>query len=178
MLRRPPVARRDPAGSWACRHGRRGHHQEGAHLGNTPSWSSARSEDHDKVEALDARWRTTIWTKPFSVEELLARLRVSPAPSALRHREGWTRRPASTQNGGLKIRLRRRLHHQEREGDPLTSVEFTKAAVPAGPRTRQGAHPATILNRIYRRRLPSDTSQYVASGRFVSVTYLLLPACL
>lgn len=45
------------------------------------SWSnmpiiviSARSEDHDKIEALDA---DDYLTKPFSIEELLARLRVT-----------------------------------------------------------------------------------------------------
>lgn len=37
---------------------------------------SARSEDFDKVSALDAE-RTIYLTKPFSVDELLARLRVA-----------------------------------------------------------------------------------------------------
>lgn len=58
------------------------------------SWSnmpiiviSARNEDSDKVLALDAGADDYL-TKPFSVDELLARLRVAPAPGAVRQREG------------------------------------------------------------------------------------------
>ena len=60
---------------------------------------SARSEDADKVEALDAGADDYL-TKPFSVDELLARLRV-----ALRrlNAEGQNNQNAVYENGGLRI---------------------------------------------------------------------------
>lgn len=61
---------------------------------------SARSEDADKVEALDAGADDYL-TKPFSVDELLARLRV-----ALRrlNAEGMNSRESAVyENGGLRI---------------------------------------------------------------------------
>ena len=61
---------------------------------------SARSEDSDKIEALDAGADDYL-TKPFSVEELLARLRVTQRRLAMLNRDG----AADTVfvNGDLKI---------------------------------------------------------------------------
>ncbi|QNL44460.1 response regulator transcription factor [Oscillibacter hominis] len=62
---------------------------------------SARSEDTDKVAALDAGADDYL-TKPFSVEELLARLRV--ALRRVRYDSGKTSEEAATyENGALKI---------------------------------------------------------------------------
>ena len=71
------------------------------------SWSyvpiiviSARSEDSDKIDALDAGADDYL-TKPFSVEELLARLRVTQRRLALMKSIG--NEQAIYQNGDLKI---------------------------------------------------------------------------
>ncbi len=71
------------------------------------SWSnvpiiviSARSEDSDKIDALDASADDYL-TKPFSVDELLARLRVTQRRLALMQNMG--NEQAIYQNGSLKI---------------------------------------------------------------------------
>ena len=72
------------------------------------SWSnlpiivvSARSEDQDKVDALDAGADDYL-TKPFSVDELLARLRVTQRRLALMKTDITQESPFFT-NGALKI---------------------------------------------------------------------------
>ena len=72
------------------------------------SWSampiiviSARSEDSDKIEALDSGADDYL-TKPFSVEELLARLRVTQRRLALMKPDAAQEAPVFT-NGALKI---------------------------------------------------------------------------
>lgn len=61
---------------------------------------SARSEDTDKIDALDAGADDYL-TKPFSVEELLARLRVTQRRLALM--QGSNPQPSVFVNGQLKI---------------------------------------------------------------------------
>ena len=62
---------------------------------------SVRSEDLDKIEALDAGADDYI-TKPFSVEELLARIRVSQRRLAITQ-SGKQPETSVFENGGLKI---------------------------------------------------------------------------
>ena len=62
---------------------------------------SARSEDSDKIEALDAGADDYL-TKPFSVEELLARLRVTQRRLAMMQNRSQVEEAVFT-NGSLKI---------------------------------------------------------------------------
>ena len=77
-------------------------------INNIRSWSnmpiiviSARSEDNDKIEALDAGADDYL-TKPFSVEELLARIRVTQRRISLMTAEMMTA-DSKFVNGKLKI---------------------------------------------------------------------------
>ena len=96
---------------------------------NIRSWSnmpiiviSARSEDADKIEALDAGADDYL-TKPFSVEELLARLRVTIRRLALMN--GGKNADSSTYvNGRLTIDYSAGVARMDGEELKLTSMEY------------------------------------------------------
>ena len=93
------------------------------------SWSnmpiiviSARSEDTDKIEALDAGADDYL-TKPFSVEELLARLRVTIRRLSLMNSDGGGDRSVYT-NGKLTIDYSAGVACLDGEELKLTSMEY------------------------------------------------------
>ncbi len=93
------------------------------------SWSitpiiviSARSEDDDKIEALDAGADDYL-TKPFSVEELLARLRVTQRRLALMQSESSTGSPVFT-NGQLQIDYAAGCAYLDGNELHLTPIEY------------------------------------------------------
>ena len=93
------------------------------------SWSnvpiiviSARSDDSDKIEALDAGADDYL-TKPFSVEELLARLRVTIRRLILMNSDSSGDRSVYT-NGSLTIDFPAGVAYLNGEELKLTSMEY------------------------------------------------------
>lgn len=83
---------------------------------------SARSEDTDKIEALDAGADDYI-TKPFSVEELLARIRVTIRRLAMLGM-GEMQDTSVFENGDLKIDYTAGCTYLKEEELHLTPIEY------------------------------------------------------
>lgn len=83
---------------------------------------SARSEDRDKIDALDSGADDYL-TKPFSVEELLARIRVAQRRLNLTQAEQDQKSSVFT-NGGLKIDFAAGCAYLGEEQIHLTPIEY------------------------------------------------------
>lgn len=103
---------------------------------------SARGREEDKVNALDAGADDYL-TKPFGVNELLARLRV-----ALRHARAASDQPVVIENGPLRIDLARREVSVEGKEVHLTPTEYRVLALLAQNAGRVLTH-RQILHQVW-----------------------------
>ncbi|MBE5996439.1 MAG: response regulator transcription factor [Lachnospiraceae bacterium] len=134
------------------------------------SWSnmpiiviSARSEDEDKINALDAGADDYL-TKPFSVEELLARLRVTIRRLSMMNSGSAAESPVYT-NGNLKIDFPAGCAFLNEEQLKLTPIEFKLLCLLARNTGKVLTH-TYITQKIWGRSWDND----IASLRVFMVT--------
>ena len=125
------------------------------------SWSnvpiiviSARSEDADKIDALDAGADDYL-TKPFSVEELLARLRVTQRRLALMQTPQT--QPSVYENGQLRIDYASGCVYFGGEELRLTPIEYKLLCLLARNTGKVLTH-KFILQNVWGSSLDSDVS--------------------
>lgn len=123
------------------------------------SWSnvpiiviSARSEDSDKIDALDAGADDYL-TKPFSVDELLARLRVTQRRLALI--QNSTIQESCYENGQLCIDYAKRCAYMAEEELRLTPMEYKLLCLLAKNTGKVLTH-KYILTNVWGSSLESD----------------------
>ena len=125
------------------------------------SWSnvpiiviSARSEDADKIDALDAGADDYL-TKPFSVDELLARLRVTQRRLALM--QNTNTQTSCYENGQLRIDYANRCAYLAEEELHLTPMEYKLLCLLAQNTGKVLTH-KYILQNVWGSNLESDVS--------------------
>ena len=113
---------------------------------------SARSEDSDKIDALDAGADDYL-TKPFSVDELLARLRVTQRRLALM--KGVQAQQAVYENGALRIDYSSNCVFLAEEELRLTPMEYKRRCLLAQNTGKVLTH-KFILQNVWGNSLESD----------------------
>ena len=116
---------------------------------------SARSEDTDKIEALDAGADDYI-TKPFSVEELLARIRVTQRRLALLQ-TGEMQEESTFTNGELKIDYTAGCTYLRGEELHLTPIEYKLLCLLSRIVGKVQTH-TNITHQIWSRSAESDVA--------------------
>ena len=126
---------------------------------------SARSDERDKIDALDLGADDYI-TKPFSVDELLAHIRVAIRRLQYIH-ENTEKLSPQFKNGGLSIDYNACLVTVNGEEIHLTPIEYKLLCIMAQNIGRVLTH-NFILKEVWNNTLPNDTQSlrvYMASLR-------------